>query len=117
MCRPFTLHEMADKDRQDAQEQLMDRVYEKLGFHIIPQQLKDIGLQNTPQYDPHENETQNKPTFSQLGKELESTPEEGDHYTGAEIMLPIGDKIARGNVVAPAYDTSGNVMGMAHSSS
>ena len=36
-------------------------------------------------------------------------PEVGNHYIGAEILLPRGDKMARGHVVACSHDASGNV--------
>ena len=52
--------------------------------------------------------------FPQLAKELEPMPEVGDHNTGAEIMLPRGDKVARGHVVAQSHDANGNIMDRAH---
>ena len=47
----------------------MARVYERLGPRVLPRELEDTGLENTPQYDPHEDETQNE-TFPQLAEEL-----------------------------------------------
>ena len=38
-------------------------------------------------------------------------PEVGDHYIGAEILLPRRDEMARGQVVAQCHNTSGNMMG------
>ena len=38
----------------------------------------------------------------------------GDHYKGAEILLPRGDKIARGHIVAQSHDVSRNDLGRAH---
>ena len=67
-----------------------------------------------PQYDPYEDETQNKKTFPQLAEELEPTPEVSDHYIGAEILLPRGDDVARGHVMAQSCNTSGDIMGRAH---
>ena len=75
--------------------------------------LEDIRLENTPQYDL----TQNNQTFSQLVEELEPTPETGDHYIGAEILLPRGNKMARGCVVAHSHDANGNMVGRAHANS
>ena len=57
----------------------MARVHDRLGSHVLPRDLEDLGLEDTPQYDPYEDETQ------------EPTPEVGDHYIGAEILLPRGD--------------------------
>ena len=41
-------------------------------------------------------------------------PEVGDHYIGSQILLPSGDKMARGHVVAWSHNANGNVMGKAH---
>ena len=41
-------------------------------------------------------------------------PEMGDHSIGAEILLPLGDDMARGRVVVQSCDASGNIMGRAH---
>ena len=56
----------------------MARVFERLGSQVMPRDLEDIRLENTTQYDPYEDETQNKWTFSQLAEELESMPEVGN---------------------------------------
>ena len=58
----------------------MARVYERFGPWVLPRELEDKSLENTPQYDLYEDETQNKQTFSQLMEELEPMPEVGDHY-------------------------------------
>ena len=41
-------------------------------------------------------------------------PEVGDHYIGADILLPRGDEMARGHVVAQSHNASANVMGRIH---
>ena len=38
-------------------------------------------------------------------------PEMGDHYIGAEILLPRGYEMARGHVAAWSHNASGNIMG------
>ena len=53
-----------------------------------------------PQYDPYEDERQNEQSFLELAEELQPMSEVGDHYIGAEILLPRGDQMARGHVVA-----------------
>ena len=92
----------------------MSRVYERLGSRVLPRELEDIGLENTPQSDPYEDETQNKQLFLQLADELEPTPEVGDHYIRAKILLPSGDQMAKDHVVARSRDANGNVMGRFH---
>ena len=73
--RPLILDELLDKDGLDAQHQFMARVCERLGFWILPRELEDIGLKNTPWYDLYEDETQNEQTFPQLVEEPEPMPE------------------------------------------
>ena len=73
----------------------MARVYERLGFQVTPRDLEKLGLENSPQYDPYEDETQNEQSFPQLAEELEPMPEMGDYYLGANKLLS-----ARGHVVA-----------------
>ena len=92
----------------------MARVHERLGFRVLPRELEDWGLDDNPQYDPYEDETQNKQSFPQLAEELESMPEVGDYDIGAEILLPRGDQMARGHVVARSRDANGNVIGSSH---
>ena len=58
----------------------MARVYERLESQVLPRELEDVGLEDTPQYDLYENETQNEQTFPQLAEELEPMTEVGDHY-------------------------------------
>ena len=67
-------------------------------------------LANTPQYDLCINETQNEKTFFQLAEELDPMPDVGDHYLGADILLPRGDEIAKGNLVANSHYASENVL-------
>ena len=78
----------------------MARVYERLGFLVLPREMEDIGLESTPQYNPYENETQNEQTFPQLTEEVEPMAEVGDHFIGAEMLLPRGGEMTRGYVVA-----------------
>ena len=112
--RPLTPDELLDRDGSDAQEQFMARVHERLGSCVLPRELEDLGLEDTPQYDPYEDETQNEQMLLQLAEELEPTPEAGDLYIGAEILLPRGDQMARGHVVARIRDANGNMMGRYH---
>ena len=64
----------------------MVTICEKLG--VLPRELEDIWIENTPQYDLYEDKTQNQQIFPQLAEELEPMSEIGDHYIGAEKLLP-----------------------------
>ena len=49
----LTPDELLEKDGSDAPEQLMSRVYENLRSCILPRELEDLGLEDTPKYDPY----------------------------------------------------------------
>ena len=100
MFRPLTPDEIADKDGLDTQEQFMAKLYERLGSLALPREAEGTGLENTMQYDPYEDETQNEQSFPQLTEALKHTPEIKDHHIGADILMPGGDEIERGHVVA-----------------
>ena len=110
MDKPLTLDKLLHKDGSDAKEQFMARAYEGLGSQVQPRELENIGLEYAPQYDPYEDETRNEQTFPQPAEVLEPMPEVGDHYIGAEILLPRGNEIAGDHVVAWSHDASGNIM-------
>ena len=76
----LTKDELLDKDRSDTCEQCVAIVYERLGSHILPREFEDVGLEETPQYDPYEDETLNKHYFPQCAEELEPMPEVDDKY-------------------------------------
>ena len=80
MYRPLAPDELLDKDGSEAHGQFMARVYEKLGSQVLPRELEDFRLENTPQYDQYKDETQNNQMFPQLEEELEPMSEVGDHY-------------------------------------
>ena len=54
--RPLTPHELLDKDGSNDKEKFKARVCEKLGSQVLPKELEDIRLENTPQYDPYEDD-------------------------------------------------------------
>ena len=63
-CRPLTSDKLSYRDGSDAWDQFMGRVYDRLG---------SWGLENNPQHDLCEDETQNQQMFPQLAEELEPT--------------------------------------------
>ena len=46
--------------------------------------------------------------------DLEVTPEMGDNYIGAEIMIPRGGVLSRGQVTRQKRDADGNPIGQSH---
>ena len=59
----LTPDELLDRDGSDTWDQFMARVHERLGSHVLPKDLEDVGLENTPQYDPFEDKTQKEHFF------------------------------------------------------
>ena len=51
--------------------------------------------------------------FPSLQK-IKLMPVAGDHYIGAEILLPRGDQMTRGHVVARSQNINGNIMSRSH---
>ena len=70
-------------------------LHQKLSPCAELRDLVELGVDDTPQYNPCEDESQNAETFSMV-EEPEVTPEWGDQFLSAEILLPRGDKMARG---------------------
>ena len=73
--------------------------------------LVELGVEDTPQYDPYKNKLHNVKTFPNSDKEPEVTAEWGDQYVNAEILLPRGDKMTQGWVVCQKHDANGNPIG------
>ena len=111
MYRPLTPDEKLDKYVTDTWEQVMARVYKSLGSQVLPRELEDIALENTPWYDPCEDEIQNEQTFPQIAEK-----QVGAQYIGAEIMLPVGNEMAWGHLVTWSHNSSGNIMSRDHAS-
>ena len=79
----------------------MARVYEKMGFQVLPRELEEIGLENTSQYDHYEDETK-QADISPANRRARA------HATSAELEM------ARGHIVAWSHNANGNVMSRAH---
>ena len=92
----------------------MAKVYYRLDSWVILRELEDLGLENTLQYDPYEDEIQNKQSFTQLTEKCKPMPDVRYYYIGAKILLPRGDQIVRGNVLARSQYANGNVTGRSH---
>ena len=73
----------------------MESLHQALGPCTRLSDLVDLGVEETPQYDPYEDKSQNAETFPMLDEEPEITPKWGDQFVNAEILLPRGDKMAR----------------------
>ena len=75
---------------------IMASLHEKLHLHAVLRVLVELGVEDIPQYDPHEDELSNAKMFPMLDEEPEVIPNWGYQYVDAEILLQRGDKMARG---------------------
>ena len=80
----------------------------------VDERLRPCKLEQTLQYDPYQDEMQNKKTSPQLAEKLEPKPEVGNQFIGTEILLPRWDKMASSNIVTWNWNANGNAMGRAH---
>ena len=64
-------------------------------------------MEDSSQYDPYKDKLQN----AMLDEELEVTPELGDQYVNAEILLPREEKMAWGQMVCQKHDADNNLIG------
>ena len=98
--------EISDQEGSDVHDQFVVKVCERLGSQVLPTDLVNRGLEDTPQYDPSEDETQSIQTIPSIQEELEPTSEVADYYLGAEILLPRMYQMARCFVVAHKKDAN-----------
>jgi hypothetical protein len=65
----------------------------------------------TPKYDAFDPDL---PDLNHNHGKIEVTPEYGDNYVGAEILLPRGGIMTRGRVTERKWDIDGNPKGLAN---
>ena len=70
----------------------MRRVYDRLGSWVLPRGLGGIGLENTLQYNPYEDDMQNVQSSPPSQEELEVMPDVSVQYLGAEILCSLAHK-------------------------
>ena len=66
----------------------MESFHQRLSPHAMVSDIKELGVEDTPQYDPYEDELQNTETFPILDEEPEITSRWGDQYVNAETLPP-----------------------------
>ncbi len=75
-------------------------------------QLEEVGLVDTLDLKPYLDDKQTVKIFPALKEEV--TPEAGDKYVQASIMLPPGNTFAHGTVVSCKHNVEGNFIWHAH---
>ena len=89
----------------------MESLYQRLVPCAVAGDLANLGAEDILQYDPYENESLNEEAFLICDEEPEVTPEWGDQYLNAKLLLLRGDKMARVWAVHQKHDANGNSVG------
>ena len=74
----------------------MESHHQKLGPQAMVDNLAHLCIEDTPQYDLYEGESQNVETFLILDDEPELTQDWVDQYVNAQILLLREYKMAKG---------------------
>jgi hypothetical protein len=114
--RALTPDEMADETMTKEREKFNDAVEKALGdsfkyedFSNDPE-LESLG---TPSFEPYEDDEGRQP--AKLEDDNEADPDTYDQYVGAEVVLPIGDKMMNAKVRGRKRQSDGTLRGKAHS--
>ncbi len=107
--RPLTVEEQADPSVQQSMVTFDQIAEERLGDKLTRTELEEVGIPDTPEYLPYADEDQNDMTFADLDEEV--TPEAGDEYVHASVMLRRGNQMMHGTVKARKRDPDGNPIG------
>ena len=100
----LTQDEWEQEECKNERSLFMVSLHKVMCHHMMLRDLVDLGVEETLQYDTDEDESQNAETLPMLDEEPEVTPNRGDQYVNAEIVLPRGDMMARGKVVYQKHD-------------
>ncbi len=113
MCR-LTLRHLTDEERQSSIHLDKRRQFdESVVTHLGPAStVQDIPAKNMTPDPDHYDETD--PIDPDQG-DVEITPEIGNNYLSAEIMLPRGGTMVKGRVAGRKRDRDGNPIGLANS--
>jgi hypothetical protein len=114
VCRS-TLRHLTDKELQSSVHLDKQRQFdESVATHLGPvSTVQDFPAENlTPDPDHYDDTDPIDPDHG----DAEITPEMGDNYLSAEVMLPRGGTMVKGRVAAQKRDRHGNPIGLANSS-
>ncbi len=96
--RALTVEEQANNTVQQDMITFRETAEERLGATLTHAELEEVGIPNTPKYIPYSDDDQNEKTFPDLDEEI--TPEVGDEYVHASVMLLHGSQLMCGTVKA-----------------
>ena len=110
--RELTSDELEDDVVKDAMKAFDQSILNKLGPGSKVDDFSVMEDMDTPVHQYYEDD--DEVALDPLPEELEPTPEVGDNYLNAEIMLPRGGSMAKGKVVKRKRNVDGNLIGRAH---
>ncbi len=106
---PLTIENQANPSVQQSMATFDQIAEDFLGDNLTRAEFEEVGIPDTPEYLPYADEDQNEKTFPDLDEEV--TPEAGDEYVQALVMLPCGSQMMRGTVRVHKRDLDGNPIG------
>jgi hypothetical protein len=108
----LTPDEITQPEEIKSREDFDKRITQKLGKSTQPEDIEPDVVE-TPVFeryeDGHDGEVKQAPDQDD---EEEVTPEETDDYLGAEVLLPLGDKMVTGRVRGRKRDREGLIHGL-----
>jgi hypothetical protein len=112
VCRS-TLQNLTDEDlnssvHQEMRSKIDESIKQHLGPVALPQEFPTEDLIPDPEYFDDTNVID--PDYG----DTEITPDMGDNYLSAELMLPKGGVTVKGPVTAQKHDQDGNPIGLAN---
>ncbi len=109
MYQSLTVEDRTNSTVQQDMATFRETAEERLGSQLTHAELEEVGIPDTPEYLLYSGEDQNETTFPDLDEEV--TPEVGDKYVHALVILPCGSQLMHGTVKSCKQDLDGNPIG------
>jgi len=109
--RSLTPDEMAQPDEIKERDSFDKSIEEKLGPGTVAGDIEDDEIE-TPTYECYGDYVDGEVKHAPDADEEEVTPEELDDYVGAEVLLPLGDRMMSGRVRGRKRDQEGTLRGV-----
>jgi hypothetical protein len=108
--RPLTDEELQSEAEKKARTDFDAEIERRLGPSMKPDDFEDNDIE-TPTYETYEDDD-DEPMPPAPDADEEPTPELGDNYLHAEVLLPRGDTTQTGRVIGRKRDAFGNPVGI-----
>ena len=111
--RPLTQNEINNPEEIKERKEFDDHIKELFGPGFDYTDFEGDEDIETPVYQPYADDTDGEEP--RVPDEDDVTPEYGDIYIGAQVLLPFEDKVLTGKVVSRKQEHDGSLKGHAHS--